>query len=77
MARDTNIEKDTEININTGIDIAPSVEPVPYEAREFCLLRSLQHSQHLEHTCSGLNAHLCVIGAPRALLHGVHAHTEM
>lgn len=79
MDRDINIEKDTEIDIRTGpeTDIPPSVERVPREDREFCPLSSLQHSQRLECTCSGLNAHLCVLGAQGALPRVVFTHTEI
>lgn len=40
MDRDINIEKDAEIDINagTGTDIPPSVERVPGEDGEFCLV---------------------------------------
>lgn len=56
--RDLSIEKDTEIDMN--IDISYPVECGLHEDRDFCLLSSLQHSQHLEPACSGLDAHLCV-----------------
>lgn len=64
MGRDTNIKKDTEIDVSMGADIA-----IPYLVESwgqgFLSALITVHSQHLEPTCSGLNAHLCSPGAWR------------